>query len=517
MTYPQGIIGHSTTFSGMYYSVEKHRDMIGPRTLVIIDEAHHLADCDSAWGEAAQYACEEAGKVLVLSGTLYRHSKTRIPFVEYDEAGIAGSDYLFGYKEAVGSVGGFAPCIRRPEFHMFDGKGELVYTDDPTPVMVESFANAKPSEYADCKALFLGGEGIEDCIKSAVDKWQKYKLHDPNASMLIAANDIRHASDLKVFVESLVNQRVFYVVSEDPSDNKADTVDDFRQCGGSIAVAVRQIAEGVDVPDIRVVVHATSYTTRQFNTQLWFRAGRNRTHSDGRDDYAHGCGSFAVFVIDLPGIRKCVEDLVTDLPPVYVPPDEPKDTASGEGGVDELSQRIILSSEAQKNSIADFSAKHVTVLDSDIREVTVVHFMGDLGYSLSADMKATAYASIVKRHGEPSRDQVADWMNQQRLKQAESAASHEDNRTIAEKIKTLKKRVDKLAKWSAGLHMTVNPGHSFEYAIKTVKTGARKAAGISLTKDFDTFGENDLLEYEKGLNSGIANYKITIAANRRAS
>ena len=512
MRYPAGIMGHSTTFAALSFSVDKHRDMIGPRTLVILDEAHHLSDGDSVWGKSTKLACEEAGKVLVLSGTLYRHSKTLIPFVEYDTEGLAIADYKFEYKEAVGSISGSSPCIRRPEFHMFDGKGEYVYTDDPgNPKTIESFANAKPSEYAVCKALFLGGAGIEDCIKSAVEKWQKYKMHDPNASMLIAANDIKHAADLKIFVESFVNQRVFYVVSEDPADNKTDTVDDFRQARGSIAVAVRQIAEGVDVPDIRVVVHATNYTTQQFNTQLWFRAGRNRTHADGRDDYAHGCGSFAVFVIDLPGIRKCVQDLVTGLPPAYVPPPEDPVTTGGNGGPE--SYKVVLSSEAQKNTIADYSAQHIDVLLSDAREATVVHYMGDIGYSLSADMKSTTYASIVKKHGEPSREQVAEWINQQLSEQTTAAAAREDTRTLAEKMTATKKRAEIRAGDAASLFSKV---HRIEYgeAMGRVKKIAKDQAGI---REFQEAGLEKLIRYDRSLEDQIKNLKEALAGNRRVS
>lgn len=512
MKYPPGIMGHSTTFSALSFSMEKHRDMIGARTLVILDEAHHLSDGDSVWGEAARYACEEAGKVLVLSGTLYRHSKTRIPFVEYDTEGLAIADYKFEYKEAVGSLDGFSPCIRRPEFHMFDGNGEYIYTDDPgNPQRIESFANARPDEYAVCKALFLGGAGIEDCIKSAVDKWQKYKMHDPNASMLIAANDIKHASDLKMFVESFVNQRVFYVVSEDPADNKTDTVDDFRQSRGSIAVAVRQIAEGVDVPDIRVVVHATNYTTQQFNTQLWFRAGRNRTHADGRDDYAHGCGSFAVFVIDLPGIRKCVQDLVDGIPPAYVPPpDDPPPTGPGPSGPD----RVVLSSEAQKNTIADYSAEHIEVLLSDVREATVVHYMGDMGYSLSADMKATTYESIIKKHGEPSRGQVVEWMSQQQAAQAAAVSKNEDTRTLAEQCKVVRDRADRLSKQAAGLYRALH-GVDYGQAIAKVKSIAKKEAHIN--GELVEAGLDKLKAYERSLEYQIKNCKVALAGNRRAS
>lgn len=518
MKYPQGIMGHSTTYAAVPFSAEKHRDMIGPKTLVILDEVHHLADSDSAWGEAVVYACENAGKILLLSGTMYRHSKTRIPFIAYDENGLASSDFQFSYSMAIGGENGMKPCIRRPEFHMFDGRGEFVYTDDPqNPVRVDSFANAKPKDYPDCKALFLGGEGIEECIKSAVEKWRKYKQHDPFASMLIAANDIKHAADLKMFVESFVNERVFYVVSDDPGDNKTDTVDDFRQARGSIAVAVRQIAEGVDVPDIRVVVHATSYTTQQFNMQLWFRAGRNRTHADGRDDYAHGCGGFSVFVIDLPGIRKCVEDMVTNVPPAYVPPSEDPtgtDGPTGPGGV--AAGKIVLTSEAEKSTVADYAASHVEVVESEVREACVVHYLGDLGYSLPADMRDTVYASIVKQHGVPTSDQIYQWQAQQSAVRAEKAESQPDERTIAERLDAARKRAYSLAKRAASLFVTVNKGKDFAAAMKEIQYAASKTSGCASTPiEQRSIAQMD--RYIREVEAFIVVQKKAIASNRRTA
>ena len=165
-------------------------------------------------------------------------------------------------------------------------------------------------------------------------------------------------------------------------------------------------------------------------------------------------------------------------------------------------------------NISEFVAEHIEVLVSDVREATVVHYMGDMGYSLSADMKATTYESIIKKHGEPSRGQVAEWMSQQRAEQAAAVANHEDTRTLAEKCKAVRDRADKLARQAAGLFKAVH-GVEYDIAIARVKNVAKKQSGIS--GGLEEAGLDRLKAYESSFEYQIKNLKETLAGNRRAS
>ncbi|MEL6385032.1 MAG: hypothetical protein AAFQ89_21730 [Cyanobacteria bacterium J06626_18] len=67
--------------------------------LLISDEHHHLAD-SRAWGETMQAGFTKAKRILILSGTLFRHDDGMIPFLEYD-TGLSQPDFDYSYEQAL--------------------------------------------------------------------------------------------------------------------------------------------------------------------------------------------------------------------------------------------------------------------------------------------------------------------------------------------------------------------------------------------------------------------------------
>ena len=74
------------------------------RTLVVLDEIHHAGD-GLSWGEAVAEAFDEAHRRLSLTGTPFRtRPDERIPFVEYETDGDllrSVADHTYGYREAL--------------------------------------------------------------------------------------------------------------------------------------------------------------------------------------------------------------------------------------------------------------------------------------------------------------------------------------------------------------------------------------------------------------------------------
>src|SRR3954463_7895494 len=85
------------------------------RTLVIVDEAHHLGD-ELAWGQGFLQAFRPAGRWLLLSGTPFRTDDAAIPGVEYDSSGIAVPDIEYSYSDAIRDS-----VCRRVVFVPYDG------------------------------------------------------------------------------------------------------------------------------------------------------------------------------------------------------------------------------------------------------------------------------------------------------------------------------------------------------------------------------------------------------------
>ena len=101
------------------------RRHVGPDTLVIADEAHHLGD-ELAWGEGFEAAFGPArDRWLLLSGTPFRSDQAAIPGVRYDAGGVAEADISYTYADAV------RDGICRPvTFIPYDGKLQWRSGDD---------------------------------------------------------------------------------------------------------------------------------------------------------------------------------------------------------------------------------------------------------------------------------------------------------------------------------------------------------------------------------------------------
>src|SRR5207253_659357 len=91
---------------------------------VVFDELHHAGD-ERAWGDGVRLAFDDSAVRLALSGTPFRSDTNAIPFVGYDDFGVARPDYEYGYGEALrdGSV------VRPVYFPRIDGHMEWVGPD----------------------------------------------------------------------------------------------------------------------------------------------------------------------------------------------------------------------------------------------------------------------------------------------------------------------------------------------------------------------------------------------------
>ncbi len=130
---PGDFHGIAVTYARVAQAGLKWARHVGPDTLVIADEAHHLGD-ELAWGEGFEAAFGPArDRWLLLSGTPFRSDQAAIPGVRYDAGGVAEADISFTYADAV------RDGICRPvTFIPYDGKLQWRSGDD---VVEASFAD----------------------------------------------------------------------------------------------------------------------------------------------------------------------------------------------------------------------------------------------------------------------------------------------------------------------------------------------------------------------------------------
>jgi superfamily II DNA or RNA helicase len=228
---------------------------------VVLDEAHHSGE-DRAWGDGARVAFDGAAVRLSLSGTPFRSDTRAIPFVRYDDEGLALADLEYGYAEAMRDGG----VVRPVHFPRTDGEMEWVANDGT--LARATFQDALDPVAASQRlrtALSVGGEWLPAVLARAHAALGDVRATHPAAGGVVIAIDQDHARGIAGIMRSRLGVTPVVAVSEDPDASARITA--FADGSEPWIVAVRMLSEGVDIPRLRVGVYATTTTTELFFRQ----------------------------------------------------------------------------------------------------------------------------------------------------------------------------------------------------------------------------------------------------------
>ncbi|WP_448642395.1 DEAD/DEAH box helicase [Geodermatophilus sp. URMC 63] len=254
------------------------------KTLVILDEVHHAGD-GLSWGEAVEEAYGFAARRLCLTGTPFRtKADERIPFVRYEEDGFEGddgeggmglvsrADYTYGYKEAL------ADSVVRPVvFAAYTGTSRWRNSAGEVVAASLSEAGTRSVEMAAWRtALDPKGQWVPHVIAAMDDRITHLREDGgmPDAAGLILASDQDDARAYAKIVRRVTGKAPELILSDDPKASKK--IERFAAGSARIAVCVRMISEGVDVPRAAVLAWMTSYRTPLFFAQAVGRVVRAR-------------------------------------------------------------------------------------------------------------------------------------------------------------------------------------------------------------------------------------------------
>ncbi|MGY1770440.1 DEAD/DEAH box helicase [Blastococcus sp. SYSU D00813] len=250
------------------------------KSLVILDEVHHAGD-GLSWGEAIEEAYGMAARRLCLTGTPFRTKPDeRIPFVRYEEdtfEGEAGglvsrADYTYGYKEAL------ADSVVRPVvFAAYTGTARWRNSAGEVVAASLTEAGTKSVEMQAWRtALDPKGQWVPHVIAAMDDRITHLREEGgmPDAAGLILASDQDDARAYARIVRRVTGKAPELILSDDPKASKK--IERFATGSARIAVCVRMISEGVDVPRAAVLAWMTSYRTPLFFAQAVGRVVRAR-------------------------------------------------------------------------------------------------------------------------------------------------------------------------------------------------------------------------------------------------
>lgn len=256
--------GVAVTYHSLVTQKEIHRVLCARRrTLVVFDEIHHLGK-ERAWGDAALQAFEPARLRLGLSGTPFRSDEGFIPFVRYDDAGVAVADYGYSYSRALSDQ-----VCREVSFPNYGGEARwLGRYGEQQAAIHEPLREGLDSERV---RAFLDPD--LDAMRVMCEKAHQ-QLTDVrqsghrDAGGLLIASDIREAERFHRLLTRVTGEKPMLVVSD---HEDATTVDAYKGSAHRWLVAVKMVSEGVDIDRLRVLVYATNTMT-----ELYFRQAVGR-------------------------------------------------------------------------------------------------------------------------------------------------------------------------------------------------------------------------------------------------
>jgi superfamily II DNA or RNA helicase len=276
---PADLHGVVATYQQVATSTAALRGLAGT-AMVIFDELHHAAE-DRVWGDGLRQAFEPAPRRLALSGTPFRSDTHAIPFVRYslDEA---VPDYEYGYGDALADGG----VVRPVYFPRIDGQMEWSAPDGT--IHAHSFDDPLDAARAGQRlrtAYSVDGEWLPHVLRQAAEQLLAIRRQQPDAGGLIIATDQEHARGIARLLRDRLRIRAVVALSDDP--DASDRISRFASSTDPWIVAVRMVAEGVDIPRLRVGVFATTTTTELFFRQAVGRLVRWTRGSAGQKSFLY--------------------------------------------------------------------------------------------------------------------------------------------------------------------------------------------------------------------------------------
>jgi len=271
-----GLDGYVATYAQVAAKPLLHRRRVeARRTLVVLDEVHHAGD-GLSWGEAVSEACEPARRRLALTGTPFRTKvDERIPFVSYlpdDEGGLRSTaDQTYGYREALADG-----VVRPVVFAAYTGVSRWRTSAGDVVAASLTEAGTKSTEAAAWRtALDPRGQWVPHVIAAMDERITALRAGGmPDAAGIVLAGDQDAARAYAGIVTRITGEAPVLVTSDDPKASAH--LADFATGRQRMAVCVRMISEGVDVPRAACLAWLTSYRTPLFFAQAVGRVVRAR-------------------------------------------------------------------------------------------------------------------------------------------------------------------------------------------------------------------------------------------------
>jgi len=273
------------------------------KVLVICDEHHHAA-VKAAWGGSADSAFSDATYVLVLTGTPIRSDGGQSIWLAYDDSGAIDHPEEGTYTLTYGQAVDLGYC-RPVTFHRHEGKftvdleeGDKIQVSSHEEVQLSPELSRVPGLQRILNFYRLACtpqyEGNTDrpltsgyhasMFEYASQKLSELRYRMPNAGGLVIAPSIAMAKFLVELIDRVEGPETAMLVhSQMPNPDLK--IKAFRNTEKRWLVSVAMVAEGVDIPRLRVLVYLPNALTELAFRQAIGRVVRTAGHDDDTRAY----------------------------------------------------------------------------------------------------------------------------------------------------------------------------------------------------------------------------------------
>lgn len=299
-----GDVGTSLTYQAMLNLPEKFWLLLKRfRVFVVFDEIHHCAGDETgfnAWGQVILRRIQEHARfTLALTGTPWRSDQLRIAMAKYsDPEGQILLDYRYGLRQAIGDG-----VCRSPHIVLIDNNKITVKRDSGSE-QFPSLACALNSGEVRFQQMLLNIDTQRFVLKQALLKLMELKKEQLSAAGLVVAANIAHAHQLTQLLNNEFKQSCVVVTYNDSAAQQK--IEHFRTSSTSWIISVGMIAEGTDIPRLRVCCLLSLA-----RTELFFRQVLGRVLRLQPDQFNH---SGWLYCLAEPGLVRYAEQLGQEIP-----------------------------------------------------------------------------------------------------------------------------------------------------------------------------------------------------------
>lgn len=284
-----GVIAYAVTYSGCM-----NRDVLAKvaakkSRFLIVDEFHH-AERDAPWGDAVDRLAAQSKKVLMLTGTPWR-SEGEISLLKqhgYYDNGCVKPDFAYKYRTDLDATDDNRATVY-VHFSFYDSKARNKATGET----VELKTPGDDDEWNDLANendkrplgmhVTVGDERLSNnsmaktMLNEAIAKLEISRAQTKGRAIgLVVARNIREARCIEWYLTELLDQRAEVIASDDEraSDRLAEIKNSRSSKSPDWIVSVGMVSEGVDIPQIKVIVYLSGIMTLLYLTQVIGRCMR---------------------------------------------------------------------------------------------------------------------------------------------------------------------------------------------------------------------------------------------------